>query len=170
MGFEPVLCLLLERSTNAVLVQTLVERWWDTTHAFHIADREMTITPYDFHRMTDLWFDGVPISLENESGTQLGAKLLEGRYAMEMIRTLTLRQVLCVTHGGWLRSVPGWPRSISYTCWGCTYSPMGGRWWLWCGWPFSETLRGLGLPIGGTNAWPTFTLPLIRLAKELYAH
>ena len=90
MGFEPVLCLLLERSTNAVLVQTLVERWWDTTHAFHIADREMTITPYDFHHMTGLRFDGVLISLEDESGIRLGIDLLGRRYATETIRYIDL--------------------------------------------------------------------------------
>ena len=47
-----------ERSASAVLMQTLAERWWDTTHTFHIADKEMIITPHDFHRMTGLWFDG----------------------------------------------------------------------------------------------------------------
>ena len=28
--------------------------WWDTIHTFHIAEREMTVTPYDFHHMTGL--------------------------------------------------------------------------------------------------------------------
>ena len=27
------------------------------THTFHITDREMPITPYDFHRMTGLQFE-----------------------------------------------------------------------------------------------------------------
>ena len=57
MGFEPVLRLLLERPYSAVLVQTLAERWWDTAHTFHIVDWEMTITSYDFHHMTGLWFN-----------------------------------------------------------------------------------------------------------------
>ena len=57
-GFELVIHLMPERSASAVLMQTLAERWWDTTHTFHIADKEMTITPHDFHRMTGLWFDG----------------------------------------------------------------------------------------------------------------
>ena len=43
--FEPIIQLLMERSASAILVQTLAERWWDTTHTFHIADREITITP-----------------------------------------------------------------------------------------------------------------------------
>ena len=43
--FKPIIQLLMERSASAILVQTLAERWWDTTHTFHIADREITITP-----------------------------------------------------------------------------------------------------------------------------
>ena len=81
-GFEPILYLMLEGSASAFLALTLAERWWDTTHTFHIADREMTITPYNFQRMIGLWFDGVSISLEDESGTQLGAELLRRRYML----------------------------------------------------------------------------------------
>lgn len=51
MGFELIICLLPERFTNAILVQILVERWWNTTYTFHIADMEMTVTTYDFHCM-----------------------------------------------------------------------------------------------------------------------
>ena len=40
--------------------------------------------------MTSLRFDGVPISLEDESGTQLGAELLGKRYATETIRYTNL--------------------------------------------------------------------------------
>ena len=58
----------------------------DTTHTFHIAGWEITITPHNFHHMTSLWFDGVPISLEDESGIQLGVDLLGRRYATKMIR------------------------------------------------------------------------------------
>ena len=54
MGFEPILCLLLESHASTILVQSLAERWWETTHTFHIADREMTVTPHDFHQMTNL--------------------------------------------------------------------------------------------------------------------
>jgi len=49
-------------------VQMLVEKWWDTTHTFHIAEREMTMTPHDFHQMTGLRFDVPHIDLEGESG------------------------------------------------------------------------------------------------------
>uniref|UniRef100_A0A2N9FI42 Aminotransferase-like plant mobile domain-containing protein n=1 Tax=Fagus sylvatica TaxID=28930 RepID=A0A2N9FI42_FAGSY len=37
----------------------LAERWWDTTHTFHIVGVEMTITPYDVYRLTSFRIDGV---------------------------------------------------------------------------------------------------------------
>ena len=74
-----------ERSASAILAQTFAKRWWDTTHTFHIAGQEMTITLYNFHRMTGLQFDVVPINLENELGVRLGADLLGRRYATETI-------------------------------------------------------------------------------------
>ena len=40
--------------------------------------------------MTGLWFDGVPISLKDESGIQLGIDLLRRRYAIETIRYIDL--------------------------------------------------------------------------------
>ena len=77
---------MLERSTCVVLAQTLAERWWDTTHAFHNVGREMTIGPRDFHCMSSLRFDGVLISLEDKLVFWLGANLLGKRYATETIR------------------------------------------------------------------------------------
>ena len=41
------------------LLCALVEWWWDTTHTFHIAGVEMTITPYDMYRLTGLRVDGI---------------------------------------------------------------------------------------------------------------
>ena len=67
-SFELIFHLLLERSTSAILVQSLVERWWDTTHTFHIANREMTVTPHDFHYMTGFRCDRALINLVGESG------------------------------------------------------------------------------------------------------
>lgn len=32
-GFKPIICLLSERFASIILVQCLVEIWWDTTHA-----------------------------------------------------------------------------------------------------------------------------------------
>ena len=63
----------------------MVERWWDTTHSFHIADKEMIVTPHDFHHMTGLRSDGAFINLEGELGTQLGIYLLGRRYTTETI-------------------------------------------------------------------------------------
>ena len=74
-----------ERSANAILVQTLAKRWSDTTHTFHIADREMTVTPHDCHHMIGLRCDGAFINLEGESGTLLGIELLRKRYTTETI-------------------------------------------------------------------------------------
>lgn len=42
-GFEPTIYVLLERSARAMLVQSLTGRWWDTTHIFHVSEREMTM-------------------------------------------------------------------------------------------------------------------------------
>ena len=36
-GFKPIVCLLPERLASTILVQSLAERWWDTTYTFHIA-------------------------------------------------------------------------------------------------------------------------------------
>ena len=36
--FEPIIGLLPKKSMNATLVQCLIERWWDTTHTFHIVE------------------------------------------------------------------------------------------------------------------------------------
>ena len=85
VGFEPIICLLPERSSSAILVQSLAKRWWDTTHTFHIADREMTVTPHDFHHMIGLKCDGALINLEGKLSTQLGIDLLERRYNTDMI-------------------------------------------------------------------------------------
>ena len=85
MGFEPIIHLLPERSFSAILVQSLAKRLWDTTHTFHIADREMIVTPHDFHHMIGLRCNGALINLEGKSGTQLGIDLLERRYNPDTI-------------------------------------------------------------------------------------
>ena len=85
-GFEPIICLVPERSASAILVKTLAKRWWDITHTINIADREMMVTPYDFHRMTSLRCDGQLINLEGESGIQLGIDLLRRRFTTDTIR------------------------------------------------------------------------------------
>ena len=50
----------------------------------------MTITPLDFYRITSLQFDGVPISLKDKSGFQLGAELLGRRYVTKTIHYTNL--------------------------------------------------------------------------------
>jgi hypothetical protein len=48
----------IERAKKSILC-ALAERWWDTTHTFHIASVEMTITPYGVYRLTGLRVDGI---------------------------------------------------------------------------------------------------------------
>ena len=91
-GFEPIMCLLLESSTNGILVQVLADRWLDTTHTFHIARMDLTVTPHDFHWMTDLRADGSIINLEVELSVQLGADLLGHRYSSEHIHYFDLER------------------------------------------------------------------------------
>ena len=81
----------MERSTNAILVQSLVKRWWDTAHTFHIANREMTVTPHDFHYMTSVRCDRALINLEGESGIQLGIEFFGRRYTNDTIRYFNIK-------------------------------------------------------------------------------
>ena len=85
VDFEPIIRLLPKSHTSAILVQSLVERWWNITHTFHIVDREMTMTPHDFHRMTSLRCDGTIINLKGKSGVQLGIELLGWKYMTNTI-------------------------------------------------------------------------------------
>ena len=89
-GFEPIIDILLEKSANATLVQCFIERWWDTTHTFHIVEREMTVTSYDFYYMIGLSFEGVIISLDGVSSIQLGFDRLERKYSTKTIRYFDL--------------------------------------------------------------------------------
>lgn len=73
--FEPLMFLLLKSSTSGVMGQVLVERWWDTTHTFHIVEREMIMTAHDFHQMTELTTSGLAITLEGELGMTLSLEL-----------------------------------------------------------------------------------------------
>ena len=84
-GFKLIIRLLSERFASAILLQSLAKRLWDTIHTFHIAAREMIVTPHDFHHMIGLRCNGAFINLEGESGTQLGIDLLRRRYTTEMI-------------------------------------------------------------------------------------
>ena len=90
VSFESIIGLLLVKSVSATLVQCLIERWWDTTRTFHIAEQEMTVTPYDFYHMTDLSFEGVIISLDGVLGVQLGVDMLGRKYSTETIHYFDL--------------------------------------------------------------------------------
>ena len=89
-GFEPIIDILLEKSASATLVQRFIERWWDTTHTFHIVEREMTVTSYDFYYMIGLSFEGVIIGLDGVSSIQLGFDRLERKYSTKTIRYFDL--------------------------------------------------------------------------------
>ena len=90
VGFEPILGLLSERFASATLVQCLIDRWWDTTHTFHILEREITVTPYDFYCMTGLSFEGAIISLDDVLNIQHGLDMLGGKYSTETIHNFDL--------------------------------------------------------------------------------
>ena len=85
-------CICFLRVLLAAYWYRLAERWWDTSHTFHIAGREMTMTPHDFHWMTDLWSDGLIINLENESSIQLGIDLLGCAYTTKHIHYFDLKR------------------------------------------------------------------------------
>ena len=84
-GFEPIILLLPQRLASAILAQCPIERWWDTTHTFYIVEREMTVTPRDFHRMIGLRCDSVTINLDGKSGTRLVIDLLGRSYSLDTI-------------------------------------------------------------------------------------
>ena len=90
VGFEPIISLLPEKFANATLVQCLIKRWWYTTHTFHIADREITVTPYNFYHMTDLGFEGAIICLDGVSGVLLSIDMLGRKYSTKTIRCFDL--------------------------------------------------------------------------------
>ena len=50
----------------------------------------MTVTPYDFYRMTDLSSKGAIISLDGVSGIQLGLDMLGRKYSTKTIRYFDL--------------------------------------------------------------------------------
>lgn len=85
VSFKLIIHLLPKRSTNAILMCSFDERWWDITYTFHIADREMTMTPHDFHCMTSLRCDEALINFEGELGIWLGIDLPKRRYSTKTI-------------------------------------------------------------------------------------
>ena len=90
-GFGPLIRLLLEGVASGILVQALAKRWWETTHSFHIIEREITVTPHNFHQMTDLRSHKPTINLEGKSGIQLGIDLLGRAILVSTFATLIWR-------------------------------------------------------------------------------
>ena len=119
-------------------MQCLIERWWDTTQTFHIAEREMTVTAYNFYHMIGLSIEGAIINFDGVLGIQLGLDMLGRKYSIESIyyfdlvsdymllpqRTVDKRIHMARENGGIL------PQRITCfcTCWELTFSPMVGKW------------------------------------------
>ena len=80
-SFKPIIGLISEKSARTTLVQCLIECWWDTTHTVHIAKQEMTMTPYDFYRMTSLRFEKAIINLDGVLGIKLCLDMLGRKYS-----------------------------------------------------------------------------------------
>lgn len=57
---------LHSNKTNTMLLQALAEKWWDTTHTFHMnCIGEMTVTPTDFSSITGFPMSGRPIKFDD---------------------------------------------------------------------------------------------------------
>ena len=55
-----------------------------------LLSKEMTVTPYDFHHMNGLSFEGAIINLDDVLGIQLGLVMLGRKYPTETIRYFDL--------------------------------------------------------------------------------
>lgn len=53
-GFREMVKCMSPAWSRKCLVLYLAQRWWDITHTFHIAGREMTMTPLDMYQLTGL--------------------------------------------------------------------------------------------------------------------
>ena len=57
-GFRPMVEDLVGSWSKRCMVLCLSQRWWDTTHTFHIVGREMTMTPLDKYQLIGLNVSG----------------------------------------------------------------------------------------------------------------
>ncbi|PON60694.1 Aminotransferase-like mobile domain containing protein [Parasponia andersonii] len=65
-GFKHVIDALSPSRPDSGLLQSLAERWWDTTHTFHFEQfGEMTMTPKDFSSITAIPVTGRPIIFDS---------------------------------------------------------------------------------------------------------
>ena len=95
-------------------MQALVEGWWDTTHTFHIVGREITMTPYAFHYMTNLRSYGPIINLKGELGIRID--LLRHAYLNEHIRYFDLERDYRPLSQATIMIVLGWLRHFCNIC------------------------------------------------------
>ena len=128
MGFEPIIGLLPEKSVSATLVQYLIERWWDTTHTFHLFEWEMLVTPYDFFRMTNLSFERAFISLDDVSGVQLGIDMLGRSYSTKTICYFNLVSNYMLLPQRTTEERVRMVELSFYICWVLTYLSMVSKW------------------------------------------
>ena len=52
------------RRSDRCALRALAERWVETTHTFHLPIGEMTLTPFDFHAITGIEFEGAPVPFD----------------------------------------------------------------------------------------------------------
>uniref|UniRef100_A0A2N9EQ52 Aminotransferase-like plant mobile domain-containing protein n=1 Tax=Fagus sylvatica TaxID=28930 RepID=A0A2N9EQ52_FAGSY len=62
VGFKQFVESQPTETSKKIFLYALAERWWDTTHTFHIASVEVTITLYDKYRLTGLRVDGITLT------------------------------------------------------------------------------------------------------------
>ncbi|PON93795.1 Aminotransferase-like mobile domain containing protein [Trema orientale] len=64
-GFKHFIDGLSISQVQSALIQCLAEKWWNTTHTFHLDNLgEMTMTPKDFAGITGLTFSGKSLKLD----------------------------------------------------------------------------------------------------------
>lgn len=63
--FGPFMEVLPFNSRDNILLSMMGERWWDTTHTFHWAWGEMTLTPLDLYALTGLPFGARSIEVNS---------------------------------------------------------------------------------------------------------
>jgi hypothetical protein len=67
-SFRPMVENLAGSWSLKCVVLYLSQRWWDTTHTFHIVGREMTMTPLDKYQLTGLNVSGHTIRFPEDGG------------------------------------------------------------------------------------------------------
>ena len=86
-GFNCIISTLIYSSyaSSQAAMCTLVERWIDTTHTFHLSFGEMTITPLDFAAITGLNFSREPVPFSSVV------------YSSVVVRNIWLKELFGVT-------------------------------------------------------------------------